>query len=485
MPAKIYFRRGSFFLLPDFAMWIRLSKFIDPFPLITKCGKGPLMKFVFKLCFAVCTAWALVGCGNDNSQDDPATTLQSIRFAQSSYELGQGQTITPMVYLTPVGGVEFQNDAVNNFFGVSLSVVDPSIASVTELGEVIGLKVGTTTLTARSPYCATFASAQIVVASGVSVLEIESLRFAQNEYTLAAETSVQPVLLVRLKGESSEFAYDVAKNPYSVTWTSSNEVAATVSAQGLVTGVAVGTAILTARTPYYKGSASATVNVTAAAPRIASLRFEHNEYSVSSQSVQPRLMIRMTDDADESVYDAAANPFGVTWSVGDPSVASVSAAGVVTRLKEGATTLTARTDGYSQAVTTIVRFTAASAAHWVGEWKLASWTGDQSLAGKVYIELKGDNTCDIYQNVNVTGFAKFSGTYVVAERGGGVTELSGSYSDGKPWGDSYTFTATADKLTLTGVGTGYVSVYDRTTIPDYVKDGVTVQATRSAFTPFL
>lgn len=443
------------------------------------------MKFALKLCFAVCTAWAFVGCGNDNSPEDPATTLQSIRFAQSSYELSQGQTIMPVVYLTPVGGVEFQNDAVNNFFGVSLSVVDPSIASITEQGEVIALKAGTTTLTARSPYCATFASAQIVVRGGVSVLEIESLRFEQNTYTIAAETSVQPTLLVRLKGESSEFAYDVAKNPYSVTWTSSNEAVAKVSARGLVTGVAVGTAIVTVRTPYYEGSASATVNVTAAAPQIASLRFEHNDYSVSSQSVQPRLMIRMTGDAAESVYDAAANPCGVTWSVGDPSVASVSATGMVTRLKEGSTTLTARTDQYGQAVTTTVRFTAASTPQWVGQWMLTSWTGDQSLAGKVYIELKDDNTCDIYQNVNVTGYAKFSGTYAVTERGGGVRELSGSYSDGKPWGDSYTFTATADKLTLTGVGTGYVSVYDRTTIPDHVKDGVTVQTTRSAFTPFL
>lgn len=442
------------------------------------------MKLALKLCFAACTAWALVGCGNDNSPEDPATTLQSIRFAQSSYELGKGQTLTPVVYLTPVGGVEFQNDAVNNFFGVSLSVVDPSVASLTEQGEVIGLQVGTTTLTARSPYCATFASAQIVVKNSVSVLEIESLRFEQNEYTLAAETSVQPTLLVRLKGESAEFAYDVAKNPYSVTWTSSDEAVATVSAQGLVTGVAVGSATLTVRTPYYKGSASATVNVTTAAPRIASLRFEHDDYGVSSQSIQPRLMIRMTGDAAESVYDPAANPCGVTWSVGDPSVASVSATGVVTRLKEGTTTLTARTSLFSQPVTTTVRFLAASTAAWVGEWMLTSWTGDQSLAGKVYIELKGDNTCDIYQNVNTTGYAKFPGTYAVTERGG-VTELSGSYSDGKPWGDSYTFTATADKLTLTGVGTGYVSVYDRTTIPDYVKDGVTVQATRSALTPFL
>ena len=115
---------------------------------------------------------------------------------------------------------------------------------------------------------------------------------------------------------------------------------------------------------------------------------------------------------------------------------------------------------------------------------LESWKGDKAMAGKVYLELTDAKTFTIYQNINTVGFAKFAGTYAVTVQEGQPV-LTGTYADGKSWGESYTFAATDRTLTLTGRTFGYVSVYDSTTIPDYVKDGVTTQATRSTTVPFL
>lgn len=436
------------------------------------------MKFFLKLLLPICTAWAAAGCGGDDAPDEQAA-LSSMRFAQASYDLTEGESATPVLYLRPAGGTETAFDAGRNLFEVTFVVADPTVASISASGVVTGLKKGTTTLTARSPYCATAASAQIVVREGVEILKIESVRFAEQQYAVTAGKSVQPELFVKIKGEASEFRYDAVKNPYSLVWSSSDTSVATVSADGTVTALSPGKITLTVRTPYFEQVVSVPVTVL-----LASMRFEQTEYTVPLTTCQPRLMIRVTEDGEETAYDSAANPYDVTFTVGDPTVASVSAAGVVTRLKMGATTLTASTDLFGQPVTTSIRFLSTDATNWVGEWVLSSWTGDPSLAGKIYLELKQENTFDMYQNVNAPGFAKFTGTYSVTGEAGAQV-IAGTYSDGKSWGDSYTFTATDEKLTLTGRTTGYVSVYDRTTIPDYVKEGATIRTTRSAFTPFL
>lgn len=346
------------------------------------------MKFLLKLLLPLCTAWAVAGCSGSDSSDD-SSTIESMRFAQASYDLTEGQSVTPVLFLRPVGGMEFENEAVRNLFEVTFQIANPAVASVSASGAVTALAKGTTTLTARSPYCATSATAQIVVSEGVETLKIESIRFQEPEYSVETGKSVQPQLWVLIKGEASEFRYDAAKNPYRMVWKSS-----------------------------------------------------------------------------------------------DTSVATVSLDGTVRALKAGTTTLSARTDLYDGSATTTIRVLSDEVTNWVGEWVLSSWTGDASLAGKVYMELTDKKAFNLYQNINALGFAKLTGTYSVTSVAQGQV-ISGTYTDGKSWGDSYTVTATDKKLTLTGRTTGYVSVYDRTTIPDYVKDGVSVQTTRSPFKPFL
>ena len=199
---------------------------------------------------------------------------------------------------------------------------------------------------------------------------------------------------------------------------------------------------------------------------IESLRFEQSAYVESGESLQPRLLIRIVTQAHESVYDADENPYSMSWSGGDPAVAAVSASGVVTRVAPGTTTLTVRTPLYPTPVTTSVTFEQRDL--WVGEWVLSSWEGDDALAGKVYVELTRDNRFTLYQNGGQPGFTRFRGDYAVSAE----HLLTGTYADGTSLGDSYAVAADEERLTLTGTTTGHVSVYDRTTIPDWVKEEV-------------
>lgn len=203
---------------------------------------------------------------------------------------------------------------------------------------------------------------------------------------------------------------------------------------------------------------------------LESLRFEQSAYTESGESLTPRLLIRIVTQTQESVYDADENPYSMTWSVSDPSVASVSATGVVTRVAPGTTTLTVRTPLYPTPVTTSITFEEIDL--WVGEWGLASWSGDAALAGKVYLELTREKRFTLYQHVDQLGFARFTGDYAV----GAGNLLTGTYTDGTPLGDSYAVEADKERMTLTGTAAGAVSVYERTTIPDWVKQEATLPA---------
>lgn len=202
---------------------------------------------------------------------------------------------------------------------------------------------------------------------------------------------------------------------------------------------------------------------------IESLRFEQAEYAESEEVVRPRLLIRIVTQTEESVYDADENPYSMTWSVSDPAVATVSPTGVVTRVAPGTTTLTVQTPLYPTPVTTSVTF---KDERWLGEWVLTSWAGDEALSGKVYLELTREKSFTIYQHVGQLSFSRFRGDYSV----GANNLLTGTYVDGTPLGDSYTVAADDERMTLTGTSTGTVSVYGRTTIPDWVKEEATLPA---------
>jgi uncharacterized protein YjdB len=125
----------------------------------------------------------------------------------------------------------------------------------------------------------------------------------------------------------------------TVTWTSGNTAAATIDANGLVTAVAAGSATITATSEGQAGTSAITVTPTPAPVATVTV-------SPSSASV----MIGGTQQLSATTKDASDNTLtgrAVTWSSDAPSVATVSASGLVSAVSEGSATITATSEGQS------------------------------------------------------------------------------------------------------------------------------------------
>jgi len=122
----------------------------------------------------------------------------------------------------------------------------------------------------------------------------------------------------------------------SITWSSSATGTATVDANGKVTGVAAGSAAITATSEGKSGAASVTVM---AAP-------------VATVTVTPpsgTVAIGATVQLAAALYDASSNPLSrpVAWTSSNASVATVSTSGLVTGAAVGSVTITATSEGQS------------------------------------------------------------------------------------------------------------------------------------------
>jgi hypothetical protein len=123
----------------------------------------------------------------------------------------------------------------------------------------------------------------------------------------------------------------------TVSWMTSNNAVATVSASGVVTGVAAGSATITATSDGQSGTAAMTVtNVPVARVTVTPL--------IAS------LLMGATVQLTATPTDALGNPLSgrvVTWASNAPGVAAVSGTGLVTGLGIGGVTITATSEGQS------------------------------------------------------------------------------------------------------------------------------------------
>src|SRR2546428_362438 len=124
----------------------------------------------------------------------------------------------------------------------------------------------------------------------------------------------------------------------AVTWASSNPAVATVSATGLVTGVAVGSATIMATAEGKNGTAAVTVTVPPPVP-------------VASVTVAPAtVLVGVTVQLTATTKDAAGNVLTgrtVTWATSNPAVATVNSTGLATGVAAGQATITATSEGQS------------------------------------------------------------------------------------------------------------------------------------------
>jgi uncharacterized protein YjdB len=162
---------------------------------------------------------------------------------------GIGITLTP-TSTTIVAGTTKRFTATltgTNSTGVVWSSSNPAVATVTAAGDVTGLAIGTTTITATAAYdLSVSATAAVLVSSaGVSVSVTPS--------TVSLQVGQTQALTATVTGASVT----------SVIWTSSNSAVASVDGlTGVVTARANGTATITARSIFdITKTATATVTV--------------------------------------------------------------------------------------------------------------------------------------------------------------------------------------------------------------------------------
>lgn len=99
----------------------------------------------------------------------------------------------------------------------------------------------------------------------------------------------------------------------------------------------------------------------------------------------------------------------------------------------------------------------------VGCWHIKSYCGATAPVD-LYIEFTADGKFTILQRTEMEGYRKFEGTYMVDAE---TSVLSGVYSDGEPWGDSYKFSVD-ENLNLILVSTSQeseISIYEQSELP--------------------
>src|SRR2546423_1319078 len=129
-----------------------------------------------------------------------------------------------------------------------------------------------------------------------------------------------------------------------VSWSSDNPAVAAVSPQGLVTGVAPGTAHINATSEGKTGAATITVTAIPVA-------------SVSVIVTPNNITLAETSQASATTLDAGGNPLTgreVSWSSSNEAVATADAAGHVTPHAVGSASITATSEGKSGSATVTV-----------------------------------------------------------------------------------------------------------------------------------
>lgn len=212
---------------------------------------------------------------------------------------------------------------------------DPSIATVSSVGLITGTGSGVVTITATSE--GKSGSVSITVIAPVATITI---------------TPATPTVAVGFTVALSAVPNDAAGNALlgrTVGWTSSNNAVATVSQNGIVTGVSAGTATIVAASENASSSVVVTVTGTVAPPA-----------PVATVVVNPptaALLVSATTQLSATTADLGGTVLTgrvITWTSSDPTKATVSANGLVTAVAAGSATITAASEGKSGTATITV-----------------------------------------------------------------------------------------------------------------------------------
>jgi len=196
------------------------------------------------------------------------------------------------------------------------------VATVSASGLVTGVAAGAATITATSDG-----------QSGTAAMTVTNVPVAS--VTVSPTTASVTVGATSQLTATAKDANGTALSGRTVTWATSNAAVATVSASGLVTGVAAGSATITATSEGQSGTSAMTVtNVPVASVTVSPA-------AVSLTVGQTMQLAAVTKDANGTALSGRT----VTWTTSNSTVATVSASGLVTGVAAGTATITATSEG--------------------------------------------------------------------------------------------------------------------------------------------
>jgi uncharacterized protein YjdB len=273
---------------------------------------------------AVITATSEGGSGTATVTVSPEP-VASVEISPSGASLVVGQAIQ----MTAIA----RNGTGQILTGRSVSWISgaPGLATVSPAGVVTGVSPGNAVIIATidGKQASALVSVRFVPVASVTVTPSTANAIVGRTVTLVATTrdANGTVLQGRVVG-----------------WSSSDNAVATVSNNGVVTGVSVGNVTITATSEGQTGTATVAVTLVPVA-------------TVSVTPNQASVLVGQTVSLTATPQDANGNALTgrvVSWSSSVPSVATVSSSGVVTGIGSGTAVITATSEGQTGSATITV-----------------------------------------------------------------------------------------------------------------------------------
>lgn len=288
----------------------------------------------------------LVMCGCQESDSDSSLQSVTLNTHELNLSVGKEQTLTAVVSPGTSEGLMFEWASAN-----------PEIASVSENGVVLA------------------------VAPGQTVVSV-SCQGKRDECRVTVTEAVDKVTVTPSTGEvligqtlSLEAKVEPAEIDAPVTWTSTNEDIATVSDDGVVTGVATGTVIVMAEA----GGVTGTAMISVVGTPVESVTL--NETSIEIDEGE-------THTLSATVLPASADNKSITWSSSDERIATVSGTGAVYGKRPGEAVITARAGNCTAECRVTVQALPLAVGHFYysdGSWSATYDSGKTAIGVVFYV----------------------------------------------------------------------------------------------------
>jgi uncharacterized protein YjdB len=255
----------------------------------------------------------------------PSSVVTAVTVSPPSASMVAGATTTLQAT------VKDQNGNVMGGQTVTWSTSNAAAATVNPSGVVTGVAAGSATITA--------------IASGVSGTSAITVTGAPPPPPVVTTVTVAPTSASIIAGATTGLQATVkdqngnVMTGQTVTWSTNNAAAATVNSTGVVTGVAVGSATITATNSGKTGTSS--ITVTALPPVVTTITVAPMSASIT---------VGATTTLQATVKDQNGNVMTgqvITWSTSNAAAATVNSSGVVTGVAAGSATITATSSGKS------------------------------------------------------------------------------------------------------------------------------------------